>query len=225
MVAFDSTAGVRAAGIVLEGRGPMVPTFLGHGFHPFDPRPEEIFIEDIAQGLAHCYRFGGQARDGITVAQHSVLVAALLPPDNIQRQKEGLMHDGEESLGLPDMVTPAKDIFTQYKAVQTNIGHAVFIRFGLEWPEHPQVKLADRMALAIEKRDLVSENPDECWIPMPVPPSEFKVKGLESPIEARELFMWAFAELGVGRALTMTRLAREWPSAFGMQEEPSLEPA
>lgn len=223
MVAFDSAAGVRAAGIFLEGRGPMVPTFLGHGFHPFDPRPEEIFIEDIAHGLAHCYRFGGQARDGITVAQHSVLVAALLPPDNIERQKEGLMHDGEESLGLPDLGTTSKEIFTQYKAVQTNIGHAVFTRFNLSWPEHPEVKLADRLALAIEKRDLVNENPDECWCPMPVPPADFKVKSLGSPAEARELFLWAFGELGVGRALTMRRLAREWPSAFGMQEELSLE--
>lgn len=224
MVKFDSTAGVRAAGIVIQGRGPMVPTFLGHGFYPFDPRPEEVHFEDIAQGLSQICRFGGQSISNISVAQHSVLVAALMPEDDLEVQLAALMHDAEESLGLPDMVTPAKEIFTSYRVVQVNIGHAVFTRFGLPWPEHPSIKLADRMALAIEKRDLVSPNPDAAWIPMPVPPEDFRVKSLESR-EARELFVWAYEEITAGRALSVDRLKREWPAVYETVREPSLEPA
>lgn len=44
-----------------------------------DPQPGLISIGDIACGLARICRYGGQMREFYSVAQHALLVAALLP--------------------------------------------------------------------------------------------------------------------------------------------------
>ena len=61
---------------IVEGRrGMWMHTSLGGRFWPGDPRPEEVFMSDIANGLAMTCRFNGQCEGFYSVAQHSVLVA------------------------------------------------------------------------------------------------------------------------------------------------------
>ena len=58
---------------------------IGHGadgtprkFYPFDPRPEDIYIEDISLSLSRLARYLGHTREDsepMSVAQHSVLVS------------------------------------------------------------------------------------------------------------------------------------------------------
>tara|TARA_R110002072_G_scaffold273239_3_gene433952 strand:- start:2946 stop:3566 length:621 start_codon:yes stop_codon:yes gene_type:complete len=52
-------------------------TSLGGKFFPLTPRPEDVFIEDIANGLALDCRYNGQGRIDryYSVAEHSVLMA------------------------------------------------------------------------------------------------------------------------------------------------------
>ena len=62
----------------VEGRvGLWMQTSLGGKFFPQDMRPEEIFISDIANGLALDCRYNGQGRVDryLSVAEHSVLMA------------------------------------------------------------------------------------------------------------------------------------------------------
>ena len=63
---------------IVEGRiGSWMQTSLGGKFFPLDPRPEEIFISDIANGLALDCRYAGQGRVDryYSVAEHSYHMA------------------------------------------------------------------------------------------------------------------------------------------------------
>lgn len=63
---------------VVPGReGHWMQTSLGGQFFPADPRPEEIFISDIANGLALDCRYNGQGRTDryYSVAEHCVHMA------------------------------------------------------------------------------------------------------------------------------------------------------
>src|SRR5271157_3850768 len=60
-------------------------------------------IEDIAQCLAAQPRWGGATRPWYSVAEHSVMVSRLVPPELAY---DGLMHDCEEFIG--DWPSPVK---------------------------------------------------------------------------------------------------------------------
>ena len=77
-------------------------TYTGKKFFPFDPRPEQICIEDIAHGLSMLCRFSGQCPYFYSVAEHSIYVVHCLP-DNLQL--EGLLHDASEAY-LADLPRP-----------------------------------------------------------------------------------------------------------------------
>ena len=54
-----------------------IETFTGLMFDIVDPT-SEVRIEDIAHGLAHICRFGGQCRGHFSVAEHSINVHDIL---------------------------------------------------------------------------------------------------------------------------------------------------
>ena len=86
-------------------RGPWIPTFIGHQFHPYDPRPDEVDIADIAHALANLCRFNGHTSDFFSVAQHSVLVSEKAS-DCLKLP--ALLHDAAEAY-IGDMSGPLKD--------------------------------------------------------------------------------------------------------------------
>ena len=67
-----------------------VSTHLGYRFYPQAPSIADVAIEDIAHGLAFQCRFNGQTQHFYSVAQHSLMVAALVP------------RLAEDALTLPD---------------------------------------------------------------------------------------------------------------------------
>jgi len=84
-------------------------TFTGQGFDPFNPRPEDVRIADIAHHLAMICRFGGATPVFYSVAQHSVLVARLvleISGDPLWALY-GLHHDNGES-AMGDIRRPLK---------------------------------------------------------------------------------------------------------------------
>ena len=115
------------------------------------PSPTQIRFEDIALGLSKCCRFAGQCRGHYSVAQHSVLVALLLPEE---LRWEGLLHDATEAF-MGDLSTPLKSILPDYRKIEAKLDAAIRIRAGLPSAPHPAVKRADQIALAIEARDLM----------------------------------------------------------------------
>jgi len=69
-----------------------------------NPRPEDIEIRDIAWSLAHTIRFNGHLEYQISVAQHSICVAQLVPA---HLRLAALLHDALEAY-LGDIVRPVK---------------------------------------------------------------------------------------------------------------------
>lgn len=135
-------------------RGDWTQMVSGRRMWPLDPRPGDILITDVAHGLALANRYGGHTREPFNVAQHSVLVSLHCDPADAGW---GLLHDATEGLGLPDIVGPVKRFLPWFKVHEKRLMRAVCQRYGLDEKEPPSVKLADRLLLATEKRDLMSE--------------------------------------------------------------------
>ncbi len=170
-------------------RGDWIETATGIQFWPLDPKPEDICVWDIAHALSNMCRFTGHCREFYSVAQHSVLVASIVPE---QDRKWALLHDAAEAylIDLPRPIKRYSALGAEYRQIEARIMQVICERFGLsaECPE--SIKQADDIALATEKRDLMP-NTGKPWEGLPDPLTE-TIKPL-SPREARSLFMKALA--------------------------------
>ena len=173
----------------VEGRGEFVQVTAERVFFPFDPRPEEVHLEDIAETLSKICRFGGRT-PGIfySVAQHSVLVSRRVP---LEHRLWGLLHDAEEYI-TGDMVKPIKINFPGFGALGKSIMRdAICPHFGLE-PEEPEcVKEADLRMVKTEKLQFYGTDPD--WGRMAKPYDMVII-----PMgwrEARDLFLRRYYEI------------------------------
>ncbi len=162
-----------AASVAIERIGDWMQTANGRVYWPRDPRPEEVFLDDIALGLSNQCRYGGQMPRGkwYSVAQHCVLVSvivelmvmknvALSPYPPRVTAALGLFHDAAEAY-LIDVPRPAKKaldpVYSDLERV--NMG-AVAERFKLPLLDIPQcVWEADEIALFTERRDLLAPPP------------------------------------------------------------------
>jgi hypothetical protein len=123
-----------------------------------DPQPEDVNIEDIAFALSNLCRFTGHV-PFYSVAQHSVLVYDICKQQCNDKNilKAALLHDAAEAY-LGDVSTPLKNAMAVYKAIEHRMQAVIGQRFGVVLdPMHEMIVGADRMALAIEKRDLLPE--------------------------------------------------------------------
>lgn len=136
----------------------FVSTFLGNRFYPMRPHIDDIEIEDIAHGLAYQCRFNGQTSSFYSVAQHSVLVASLVPEE---LKLAALLHDAAEAY-LGDVVKPLKQLVPEYVTIEKKVMEMIGQRFGAADLTHPLIKQADVILLATEKRDLMP-NSVEAW--------------------------------------------------------------
>ncbi len=134
-----------------NSRGPWINTVSGLRFYPLDPRPEEIIASDIAWSLSMICRFNGGLRRFFSVAQHCVMVAENVPPD---LALAGLLHDASEAY-VGDVITPLKAILDgKFKELEHRIDRAIFEKFEVAYPMDPEIKAADKRAVATEIRDL-----------------------------------------------------------------------
>lgn len=130
---------------------PYVSTFSGNRFYPLEPRIDRVAIEDIAHGLAYQCRFNGQTCEFYSVAQHSLVVAGLVPP---ALRLAALLHDAAEAY-LGDMVKPLKVLLPEFAAIEDKVTLIIAETFGIDFSEYGPIKAADLIALATEKRDLM----------------------------------------------------------------------
>lgn len=172
-------------------------------FAPFDPRPEDIHIEDVAHALACINRFGGHLREPYSVAQHCIVVSCLMHQSG-DPMIWGLLHEVAEALsGMGDVCGPTKrhpSIRGPVKALEQGIERAAEIRFGLPkgFASAPATKRADLLAYAWEDRDLRGGTDDDDWV---VPLRSKLPADIIVPMswqEAEDSFLWTFRGLTAG---------------------------
>ena len=167
-----------------------VPTLLGHRFQPLAPRAADVVIEDIAHGLAFQCRFNGQTQHFYSVAQHSLIVADLVPK---RLALAALLHDAAEAY-LGDMVKPLKNLFPEFSRIEASVMTVIGERFGVDGFADRLIKRADLVALATEKRDLMPHS-CEMWESLDgIAPLPTRIESLE-PHAAKLAFLARFQEL------------------------------
>jgi uncharacterized protein len=169
---------------------PTIQTRTGLYFNFSYPDTGMIEIDDIAHALANTCRYGGHCNKFYSVAQHSVLVSQIAPKAHAAI---ALMHDAAEAY-IGDIPTPLKQLLPDFKKIERKIEQVIAQKFGLPDPMPESVKIADRVALAMERRDIMDPS-DEVWEPLiGILPLPRKVVPL-SPDKAKALFMKRYKEL------------------------------
>lgn len=133
-------------------------THSARHFSYLDPRPEDIHILDIAEGLAKESRYNGHTRGFYSVAQHSWLCSHVVAP---AFQLEALLHDAAEAY-CKDIPRPLKECLADYQAIEARVDGAIRAKFGLPPTMSAAVKKADLILLATERRDLMPPD-DTPW--------------------------------------------------------------
>jgi uncharacterized protein len=129
----------------------MISTRSGRNVSLLNPSAGQIEIGDIAHGLAQQCRFNGQTSKFYSVAQHSVLVSSILPKE---LKLAGLLHDAAEAY-LGDIVQPLKILLPEFNEIESRFMQVISERFDVKGLDHPEIKHADLIALATERRDLM----------------------------------------------------------------------
>ncbi|WP_417693752.1 phosphohydrolase [Pseudomonas sp.] len=155
-------------------------THTGKRFDLFEPDADMIDPRDIAHSLAHLCRFNGYTREFYSVAQHSCLVADLVPAEH---KLAALLHDATEAY-LGDMTRPLKEWMPYYRGFEDVIWGRVCEGFGLEIDLPASVRQADLIALATERRDLMPPDPATWDCLVGIEPTPERIRSW-SPTEAR----------------------------------------
>lgn len=155
---------------------PWIPTRDGKAIDLTAPDPKSIDPETLAVVLSRICRFGGHTIEHYSVAQHSLLVESMVTIDELKLP--ALLHDAHEAYwGLGDIQSPAKRWISKELGDllrhQQNLFDAVIAERFFIAPalfHHPQIKLADNVALATERRDVLGPHANsECWQYLPNP--------------------------------------------------------
>ena len=167
---------------------PYVSTFLGNRFYLTRPHIDDVAIEDIPHGLAYQCRFNGQTNAFYSVAQHSLMVMDLVPPDH---RFAALLHDAAEAY-LGDMVKPLKNLFPEFSVIEARVMAIIGEKFGLDLTHLAlSIKQADLVALATEKRDLMPHSTEPWSYLAEVEPLPHAIAPM-SPEKAKEAFLVAY---------------------------------
>lgn len=119
---------------------------------PTNPDPTRISIRDIAHSLSLIVRYTGHIPVHYTVAQHSLIVASIVPHTH---RLAALLHDAEEAY-IGDTSSPLKNsyerLFPGFKAVGNRLRETIFSALGVDYALYDDVvKAADSTVYLMER--------------------------------------------------------------------------
>ncbi|TZF81795.1 HD family hydrolase [Pedobacter sp. BS3] len=124
-------------------------TYTGIQVDLNNPTPDMICDKDIIHALSQIPRFGGHCKKRLSVAWHSILVAALAP---YMMRFEALLHDAPETY-CSDVIKPLKNILGEkYETVEGNFEWVIIDKYGLYSHWLDRIKKYDRQALELEHK-------------------------------------------------------------------------
>ena len=187
-----------------KDRGLWMHTSMCKRFYPKDPRPEDISISDIANGLALTSRYSGQGEIGryYSVAEHSLLMTECAarwgwPTKSLLCV---MLHDAAEAY-LGDLTSPVKQaVGAGYKIVEERVQNAILEKYGLRPTEkecHLRIKELDQSIVLNEQRYVM-----RYWQPWPSnaqPLEGVNIRGW-SPMQAKIKFLntWRILSINAG---------------------------
>ena len=138
-------------------------TISGVMFDVVNPNHELVTALDIAHHLSLINRFNGATWRPYSVAEHSLLVLEIAERELRVTDPSALlacfMHDGHEAY-FGDVISPVKhELGAPASIMELRLARTVQRRFGLitaSTAYEDVIRRADLMALATERRDLVS---------------------------------------------------------------------
>lgn len=137
----------------------FIPTYTNRQVDPFDLKPEDIDIRDIAQGLSMLCRYAGHVEQHYSVAQHSVMVCDMLPYD---LKFTGLLHDASEAY-IVDLPAPVKDRLPEYRKLEDKVMKAISSKFGFTYPLPQEVVDVDKWMFRIERSFIMKKYYIQAW--------------------------------------------------------------
>lgn len=165
-----------------------ISTFNGDFFDFLAPEDFNYDIETIAHSLSNICRYGGHSSRFYSVAEHSILVSKLVPPEF---GLCGLLHDASEAF-VGDMPSPLKALCPDYRRIENRVHEAIAQFYDIPYPHPAVVKQVDK-ALYKTEREVLTSVEDRMWH-VDVPRAEFVQFHLYSPEQAKEAFLsryWA----------------------------------
>jgi hypothetical protein len=192
-------------------------TATGTAFELGRPRKDAVQLDDIAHHLALINRFNGATPRPYSVAEHSLLVAEIferqLGMTNPVARLAALLHDAHEAY-LGDLISPVKGHLGQESRVlEASLERAVQERYGLRTAAaayRQQIRDADLIALATERRDLMPPHPGHWPVLDGIEPVEWINLNDQAQFtwqDWRRTFTDLFNELNYARAVQMGRPA------------------
>lgn len=163
-------------------------TYSGLAFDLENIDQRKIKIIDIAHSLSLQCRYNGHCKTFYSVAEHCYRMSIWdLPGDPLAR----LMHDAAEAY-IGDIVRPMKEMLgDDIKIIEGQIQRAINDKYRITYSTI-EIKKADEIMLATEKRDLMAPCEKE-WYKLPKPYSK-EINPLDSKY-AENLFLKQFISL------------------------------
>lgn len=140
---------------------PYIETYSGKKFWFLDPTDDMFDIDDIAHALSLNCRYTGHCREFYSVAEHSLLCAAIVlntindeDPDTLKLALTALLHDASEAY-VTDLASPLKAHMPEYKEIEDGVQKALATKYDLPYPFPDIIHDADRIALKFEAEKLM----------------------------------------------------------------------
>jgi hypothetical protein len=146
--------------------GVWVEVASGRLMYPFNPKPHMITLWDVAHHLSIIPRYNGATRRPYSVAEHCVLLAdhGMLAGFSPLECLNLLLHDAAEAY-LTDVMSPIKDLFGVFKAVENRLLRMIHDTFGVPYLEDRSlIERLDKSIILDERAAMLpNHRPENHW--------------------------------------------------------------